>query len=1269
MYFPDQSHINRVRDALWQRSAGATVMVGAGFSRNAARKRPDGLPPPTWRDLVEAMSHKLSSLHEIDGNRESTIAASSETSGALRLAQEYKAAFGQTDLHGFLRNSIRDDDFRPGPMHERLLGLPWRDVFTTNWDTLLERARPSVTEQSYSVMRSTDEIPLTSRPRIVKLHGSVDAHFPLVFTEEDYRTYPSQFAPFVNTVQQAMMETVFFLIGFSGHDPNFLHWSGWVRDNLGDSAPKIYLAGWLGLSIHRRRMLEDRNVVPIDLAKHPRGKKWPEHTRDQRSTDWILHTLETGRPYESRNWPLPSTRSPTSIPSYLEPVERKSINSPKVEPQVLSTENQSDESKTSSVRDLIEVWNYNRKETYPGWLTAPTDVRHAMWTTKQYASQILKVLPTLDLVDRLNALRELIWRWEIQLEPISALEPTSAGIEKAAQNVLDQIDCESRKLEGKATTEVDWSMIAEAWVMVASALVTAARFRFTEDEFNRRLSALVPFENDYEEVWHRIRHEKCLWAIYSLDYSSVEDFLENWNVEHCDPAWMMRKSALLFEIGQYEKAQQLNAAALVEIRSAAPIDHSVAIPSREAWALCCSGETSDLEELWHASIESQRRWDELTRLKCNPRLELRYQGDQIMDKNNAENGKPFDLGLVRKQLVISTSRRYLRWAASHRAIRLSEIVGLPPATRGRRVASENLELAARQLSPDEPELAARLVLRCARKTSGTVDIVLSRTRVATIPQESIEKLEGICIRAIEFILPRIDSSEIGRKWLNRLSVVMEALSRFVLRLDPVRVDSIFSKALKWYENKAIGKALELASPVEHILSRCWEALPEEGQMERLLDLLSAPIVGLDGFTAGIVASHGERVFLRQYPDPCDLLISSETPTVVRTSRDGPRWSDAISFLVRGLRQSGSARQRAANRLYWLFGRRLLTRDEESEFCRALWGKDYSSHNELPIGTTFEDWMFITLPEPCLGISEHRFRVKWLQSHSVSQSPPPKSCEIFAQVGSAIRYLMIDEQSFSLSNVERAYLAETVKQWAEEPIPTPFRIGEDSGPIFYANADRDVYQAIDGLQYLLLEIDIGETVSNTLYEKAKRLNESELFAHLLLVGLIRSNPDLLEDIAQVVRLDLASDNDEIAKSAVMALTLWIQSGNNEAVSLEPPPSDLVREVGVIITTRRKAALIHALQLARKVFSSGNSEQRDAIGDFAIQGLDHLAQELQYDRKHDENMDVPLLRWACTHLAIAMADHGLDAEPAVSRWIEDASNDPLPEIRHTRRISKQ
>ena len=101
------------------------------------------------------------------------------------------------------------------------------------------------------------------------------------------------------------METVFFLIGFSGEDPNFLNWSGWVRDNLGSSAPKIYLAGYLQLSQHRRRMLEERNVVPIDLAQHPQSNRWREQNLHHRyATEWLLYILENGEPYDVTDWPL-----------------------------------------------------------------------------------------------------------------------------------------------------------------------------------------------------------------------------------------------------------------------------------------------------------------------------------------------------------------------------------------------------------------------------------------------------------------------------------------------------------------------------------------------------------------------------------------------------------------------------------------------------------------------------------------------------------------------------------------------------------------------------------------------------------------------------------------------------------------------------------------------------------------------------------------------------------------------------------------------------
>lgn len=324
MRFTDQSHINRVRDSLWQRSGpGASVMVGSGFSRNSVPHSPQVGTLPTWEEVTNQLHNGLYPHEDNDGIPDQ-----------LRIAQEYEAAFGRDALHDKLRRLVRHEEHRPGATHQRLLQLPWQDVYTTNWDTLLERTRGDVAGRLYSVINSADELPMGQRPRIVKLHGSFPAPFPLIVTDEDYRTYPTKFASLVNTVQQAMMETVFLLIGFSGDDPNFLKWSGWVRDNLGTSAPKIYLAGYLKVSQHRRRMLEERNVVPIDLARHPNVNRWPPNInmRHEYSTRWLLHTLENGEPYKITDWPNALGPYRHTVPDYLQPVDEATTTWPEREP-------------------------------------------------------------------------------------------------------------------------------------------------------------------------------------------------------------------------------------------------------------------------------------------------------------------------------------------------------------------------------------------------------------------------------------------------------------------------------------------------------------------------------------------------------------------------------------------------------------------------------------------------------------------------------------------------------------------------------------------------------------------------------------------------------------------------------------------------------------------------------------------------------------------------------------------------------------------------
>ena len=240
-------------------SGHAAVMVGAGFSRNAKPKGDSGPSFPDWSELGDRFYEKL------NGKKPSS---DSRYLNMLELAAEVKAAFGRPVLNQILRDAIPNDDYEPSPLHVNLLDLPWSDVFTTNYDTLLERACRSINSYEYDVVVEEENLVYSKQPRIVKLHGS----FPsgqLIITADDYRRYPNNFSLFVNTVRQSLLENTFCLIGFSANDPNFLQWIGWIQDNLGqENSPRIYLVGLLVLSDSQKKLLEERNIVSVDLSEY-----------------------------------------------------------------------------------------------------------------------------------------------------------------------------------------------------------------------------------------------------------------------------------------------------------------------------------------------------------------------------------------------------------------------------------------------------------------------------------------------------------------------------------------------------------------------------------------------------------------------------------------------------------------------------------------------------------------------------------------------------------------------------------------------------------------------------------------------------------------------------------------------------------------------------------------------------------------------------------------------------------------------------------------
>ena len=1245
--FPDQSHVDKVREALAMRPISrASVMVGSGFSRNATKKRFDVQDPPLWDDVAKAIVGKL--YPERGDSAKHAISADN----ALRFAQEYKTAHGRSALHGLLDKLVRNLEFVPDETHQRLLNLPWRDIFTTNWDTLLDRATDVPDTRYYGKVDVMEQLPLVSQPRIMHLHGAFPSTFPLIITEEDYRTYPTDFAPFVNTVQQAMMETVTCLIGFSGDDPNFLNWSGWVRDNLGESAPMIYLAGWLNLSPHRRRMLEHRGVMPIDLARHPDAESWGLENQHEHATEWFLEALEVGQPYDELAWPAPSESTDQPENEISKRMIGPLPESPKRELARVYEQDDRDREPMERVRKQLGIWAHNRRR-YPRWLVFPTGIERTefLQITENWEPPILNAAVEMSEIDQLNAIRELVWRHEVLLRQISY------ELEAAAENVLSTIDIEAREINGVASVRDDWSEITKAWTDVALALVIDARIECTPNLFEERLNPLVRLAEDDREVSHKIQHERSLWAVYSLDFHKLNALLDDWAVENSDPAWAMRKSALLAEAGRGGDASALIHSAIDSLRKEQSRVTNVGNTSRESWAMAATLSMRNRRNVF-------RRWDELGSRKFDAWTELDNVERAITEQNSYDEAPSFDHVVVRNKGTRLSNAQHARASAAYRAVRLTEIAGLPPVNVpdedlgwGSYGVSGILARAAEALVSVNPELAVQLVLRvCSYDRDKTLERVLSRERIAAFPEETAVKLAKLSIDAIEYALPKAFESErhpSGLSSIERMRVALEVLSRLVMRVPSQIGEIALDLALDCYRTEGVAQHHWLAPPLGKLFRRVWQSLPEDRRSTRSIDLLMSPLPGLDGFTPS-----------PQCPDPANFVTNNDLKTVGEVDED--KRKQALDFLLRGLMGPNITRSRTVGRIMVLVQSESLNESDTSEIARALWLKSDPVLQNPTGSNSIWDWVYVLLPQQESGAAIDSFRHKWLSPESIFAGEEAGfAVNVLEQVGAAVDRLPDVGLSLELSADEELHIAQQIMRFVEsfDSRTVKFNLGIGS--------------AITGMGSLASHVTLSKEVADDLFAATESFLETSYVAgnpmikplvdarrsigYALIPGLAKANPESIPTLTKWLTDGLTSTEDSHKIGAISAIQSWVAVSDNEM--LEMVPDGLIREIGATIAYGRGVGLSSALLCAITVLEKGLETQLATISPLALRGLSVLGEILSYDDP-DQSVanDIHTLRLLCVQLAVCLAKIGSETDATIMKWLEIGKNDPFPETRN-------
>lgn len=100
------------------------------------------------------------------------------------ISLQYEIEHGRPDLVNLLRRALTRKSYKPGSSHALIEQLNFQEIYTTNYDTLLER---QFGERGYVILSYQDLQDRDDRVAIVKLHGCIQ-RMPreIVITHADY---------------------------------------------------------------------------------------------------------------------------------------------------------------------------------------------------------------------------------------------------------------------------------------------------------------------------------------------------------------------------------------------------------------------------------------------------------------------------------------------------------------------------------------------------------------------------------------------------------------------------------------------------------------------------------------------------------------------------------------------------------------------------------------------------------------------------------------------------------------------------------------------------------------------------------------------------------------------------------------------------------------------------------------------------------------------------------------------------------------------------
>ena len=1278
---PDWPHVEQLRHRLWQDAGRAAVLVGAGFSRNAEPAVTRPKPMPLWSDLGRRMYDALyppaaTAAADLEG-RKADIAARTAGGNLLELATEHEATFGRAALEQLVSDAVPDLDYEPGELHRLLLALPWADVLTTNYDTLLERTARRVVERRYDTVVVPEDLGNARPPRVVKLHGTLPSTRPLVLTQEDYRTYPRRMAPFVNLARQAASENALLLLGFGGDDPNFLEWSGWVTDEMGEHRPRVYLAGLLGLSPSRRRLLDGRRVTPIDLSPLFPSIEYPDLAqRHRKATHWLLYHLLLGVPWAESVWP--HRRRAIYIGDYKCPMEVAKVGDPEDQPVHLKVATVAD---VAELRKLRDYWREQRQR-YPGWRLAPRGVRESLRssTIHEYR-QVITSLAKLEPPDDLLLLRELLWRLDLCLVPLD-----SDG-EAAAEEVVRRYNPHPLLLTSHAASiggvdprheALRWAEIRVAWFDAVLALHREARESWNVERAAEHAqwleAAVTEAAADQTDAW---RHEQILGLLTRLDLQAAGESAEAWRPATAFGAVL--RAGTLMESGRAATGTEAAEEALDRVRSSQRPGRRRASDACEEVLALAVVEHSHRHDFLSRSEDERRdegfygpMWDVAGRFALHEEFDHLKATLAVDADPDASEEASFDPGRVSRRRRSKLGGFDETLFSGIALVRAAERCGLPLGWIGRsqKQAISKLALA---LQPFGVRLACSATCRAGVEGREALGIVLDRTTAATIPEDEAVKLAGAAESATRVAL--------GLKILGGTSAfplnsniaadgLLELLSRLAFRLPLEHLRRLLELACEIEYHDDLRTTTATAGALDSLFSRLIFAWPSEAADILLLRLLERRVPP---------AAQALGRLERQREEPLLVLSAKRGLGLADATRDAVNKS--VDALVTVIKEDNVGRRAVAlGRLFGLDRLGVLKPDRRRAASAAIWSQRDEDHLPKNLGFWYRASV-LSLPVPDDVNAHEVFVEKFLRQPLATLTSRETDAEGKGRVSVAMgsrptlgELLLASRNGMHWTAEEAAQMVARLAEWwqAEEQgramakAPSPFSIFATAG------FDDGAAQAVELLACVALpKLSDEDRASAQAAEKLlEEMNGEGIDTNPSRVRLLRLQPGLAENVAVRVRRGLFGRVAGDVGLAHRAVGMWHRDLRN-GISMPPPPGDLLNTVANFVAARRLPSLYPAMLLLGDLIRKTPAELTDERLRLIVVGLERLLEELRLRRWGDDVLDtlprneIPRHRAAAAGLAASVAQaltgQGESIPSSVQAWLNAAANDPLPEVR--------